>query len=41
LAAGALLLLAPDLLSEFAGGILVLLAIGAARIRARAAIQTL
>jgi TRAP-type uncharacterized transport system fused permease subunit len=41
LAAGALLLLAPDLWSEFAGGILVLLAIGAARMRARAAIQTL
>ena len=41
LAAGALLLLAPDLRSEFAGGILVLLAIGAARMRARAAIQTL
>jgi TRAP-type uncharacterized transport system fused permease subunit len=40
LAAGALLLLAPDLWSEFAGGILVLLAIGAARMRARAAIQT-
>jgi TRAP transporter 4TM/12TM fusion protein len=40
LAAGALLMLTPNLLSEIAGVILVLAAVGAARLRARTAVQT-
>jgi TRAP-type uncharacterized transport system fused permease subunit len=40
LAAGALLMLTPNLWSEIAGVLLVLAAIGAARLRARAAVQT-
>jgi TRAP-type uncharacterized transport system fused permease subunit len=40
LAAGALLMLTPNLWSEIAGVLLVLAAIGAARLRARTAVQT-